>query len=68
MAKPATPKPVVTAQVCSLCGLPWDGHGEQPTIEKCVELLRAALDDALQLRELVVSAGSYWPSPGSGST
>lgn len=38
-----TPKPVITARTCSVCGLPWDDHGKRPTINKCVELLKAAL-------------------------
>lgn len=43
MTADAPPEPVVTAQVCSVCGLPWDDHGERPTIAKCVDLLKAAL-------------------------
>jgi hypothetical protein len=36
-----TPAPVVTARVCSLCGIDWKRHGKSPTTEKCIELLLA---------------------------
>lgn len=39
----AKPKPVPTDLECSLCGLPWDDHGENPTAETCIALLRAEL-------------------------
>lgn len=35
------PKHVVT--VCSVCELPWEDHGEDPTLETCVGLLAAEL-------------------------
>lgn len=40
---PVKPKPKATAVVCSVCGLPWGGHGSEPTLLTCVELLRAEL-------------------------
>lgn len=40
MAKPAAvPKPKIVSQVCSVCGLDWELHGEEPTTETCVKLL-----------------------------
>lgn len=35
------PEPVAKQVVCSQCGLDWDKHGDNPTIEKCVEMLKA---------------------------
>jgi hypothetical protein len=40
---PRTPKPVPVSQVCSECGLDWGLHGEKPTLDDCVRLLRAEL-------------------------
>lgn len=37
------PEPVVVSEVCSLCGLAWGRHGDKPTAEKCIELLKADL-------------------------
>ena len=37
------PEPVVTSQACSLCGLDWNRHGDKPTAETCITLLRADL-------------------------
>lgn len=37
------PEPVHKGATCSVCGLDWDRHGKAPTIEKCVELLKAEL-------------------------
>jgi len=36
-----TPEPKPTAIVCSVCGLEWKRHGKTPTLEKCIELLKA---------------------------
>lgn len=41
VSKTPKPEPVVTATECSLCAEPWEDHGENPTVLKCVELLRA---------------------------
>lgn len=35
------PKPVVVSTVCSECGLPWEDHGDTPTLADCVRLLKA---------------------------
>ena len=40
MKKP-TPTPIPSAHKCSVCDLDWKRHGEKPTLEKCVELLKA---------------------------
>lgn len=37
------PKPVVTATICSECGLDWDLHGENPTQSDCIRLLKTEL-------------------------
>lgn len=46
IARTVVPTPVVTAQVCSVCGLSWDDHGDEPTVETCVGLLKSALEAA----------------------
>lgn len=38
---PAKPTAIPSAHKCSLCDLDWKRHGEKPTVEKCVELLKA---------------------------
>jgi hypothetical protein len=44
------PEPVIITIVCSLCGQPWEAHGDQdngewkkPTAEDCIRLLKAEL-------------------------
>lgn len=37
------PEPVHKGATCSVCGLDWDRHVQPPTIETCVELLKAEL-------------------------
>ena len=41
--KTPKPEPIVTSTVCSLCGLPWDNHGDKPTALTCIDLLRSEL-------------------------
>lgn len=43
MSKHPTPTPVVTATVCSMCGLDWERHGADPTTEDCIRLLKAEI-------------------------
>lgn len=43
MAKKQKPEAVSVETICSVCGLDWDLHGENPTTEDCVELLKAEL-------------------------
>lgn len=38
-----TPEPVVVQTICSMCGLAWERHGEDPTPEDCIRLLKAEL-------------------------
>lgn len=52
------PQAIVIAQVCSICGLPWDHHSPDATIEECVLLLRNALEDARKWRPARL-AGDY---------
>lgn len=35
------PEPVVVATRCSVCDLPWEGHGAEPSVMDCVRLLKA---------------------------
>lgn len=37
------PEPISKHVVCSECGQPWDKHGDKPTLETCVKLLKAEL-------------------------
>ena len=37
------PSPVVVTTICSLCDEPWEDHGDKPTAEDCVRLLKAKL-------------------------
>lgn len=37
------PTPVPVSTVCSVCGLDWERHGAEPSIETCVRLLREEL-------------------------
>ena len=42
---PSCPEPVVTETVCSLCGFDWEDHGENPTTDDCIRLLRDRVED-----------------------
>lgn len=37
------PEPISNHIVCSVCGMNWEKHGPEPTLERCVELLKAEL-------------------------
>jgi len=37
------PEPKTIRVECTVCGLPWDAHGADPTLEDCVRLLKAEL-------------------------
>jgi hypothetical protein len=39
--KPQKPHAIVVQTICSLCGLDWVDHGEDPTAEDCIRLLKA---------------------------
>lgn len=41
MPKSITPKPVVVKTICSMCDLDWEDHGDNPTTEDCIRLLKA---------------------------
>jgi hypothetical protein len=51
------PKPVSKHVVCSVCGLDWDRHpkkkDKEPTLEACVELLKAELASRPRLQQWV---------------
>jgi hypothetical protein len=38
-----TPTPVTVYQECDLCGMDWAEHGENPTTDDCIALLKMAL-------------------------
>lgn len=40
------PTPVITSEVCSVCGLDWARHGDKPTAKTCIDLLRIDLASA----------------------
>ena len=64
MSADAKPSPIVTSRVCSACGLSWDDHGDKPSLEDCVRLLKAALAQAHSQSSLI----SHWPiTPSSHS-
>jgi hypothetical protein len=47
MSKKATkPEPVSVTTVCSECGLNWDLHGDDPTTDDCIRILKAELANA----------------------
>lgn len=37
----ASPKPIVTKTVCSLCGLDWEKHPDNASALDCIALLKA---------------------------
>lgn len=41
--KNTKPEPVVVSTLCSECGLDWGLHGEEPTTDDCIRLLKAEL-------------------------
>ncbi len=43
MSKQVKPAPVVVSTICSMCGLAWEQHGEDPTTEDCIRLLKLEL-------------------------
>jgi hypothetical protein len=47
----ATPKPIVTKTVCSLCGLDWEKHPENASAVDCIDLLKA---EAAKPRPVVI--------------
>lgn len=59
MAKPAAvPKPKIVSQVCSVCGLDWELHGEEPTTETCVKLL---LDEVAVANKALAASRNIYP-------
>lgn len=37
------PQPVVVTTICSMCDQPWEAHGDKPTTEDCIRLLKQQL-------------------------
>lgn len=40
---PTKPEPIAVTTICSVCGLLWLDHGEDPTTDDCIRLLKAEL-------------------------
>lgn len=66
------PKPKATQVVCEACGLDWAKHEalmktskEKPTLETCVQLLKAEL--ASRPKQPMVWSGSSWSAPNAYS-
>lgn len=63
MAKPTKPEPVVIQTICSMCQLDWAAHGEDPTTEDCIRLLKVEL--AMAKRRVVINQPPVvYPPPG----
>ena len=45
--KTLKPEPVAVSTICSVCGLSWIEHGEDPTTDDCIRLLKAAATKAV---------------------
>lgn len=54
------PHPVVVTTICSLCDEPWEDHGDKPTAEDCVRLLKAKL---ARQRPPVIIHDRWYPQP-----
>lgn len=39
--RPKKPKPIPVEMICDLCGGSWKAHGENPTTDDCIRLLKA---------------------------
>ena len=46
---PAKPEAVPVNTICSVCGLPWTDHGNDPTTDDCIRLLKAELAKRVQV-------------------
>lgn len=68
------PTPKTVKQVCTLCGLDWGRHGENPTTDTCVALLLEEIKSLnAQLAHRPISYpvvqpiirpyAPYWPNP-----
>lgn len=53
------PKPVAVTTVCSVCGLGWELHGEDPTTDDCIRLLKAELAS----RPAIINYPTIYPRP-----
>lgn len=67
MVKTSAPQPQPVPQfiVCSLCGEPWAGHGDDPTTLDCIRLLKAKVRPSWQWQPnwtytLGAAAGGSW--------
>jgi hypothetical protein len=56
------PEPRPLKVVCSSCGLDWEEHGEKPTLETCVELLKAEVAKRPRFSIAATSGISAWPT------
>ena len=53
------PEPISKHVVCSCCGLNWEAHGPKPTMEKCVELLKAEVAKRPRLQAQITGTNGY---------
>jgi hypothetical protein len=62
--RPKKPEPISKHIVCSTCGLSWEAHGKEPTLETCVELLKAEVVKRLVYQPSTTSSAvtvkPYW--------
>lgn len=59
---PASPEPVVKSTVCSLCEFAWDLHGDNPTTDDCIRLLKAEMQ-RMKIMERSGPIVPYYPQP-----
>ncbi len=63
------PQPVAVTVICSLCDQPWDAHGEKPSQDDCVRLLKAALAAKSPTPVIVYrDRYPYWQQPVYGGS
>ena len=52
--KRSKPAPVAVETICSVCGLDWDAHGDAPTTDDCIRLLKEALAEEIKRKPVTV--------------
>ncbi len=68
------PEPVPQHVVCSMCGLDWGKHGNNPGLEMCIALLKKELASRPQVRtwqsggQVIPINSDYTISLGNSST
>lgn len=62
MPRSRKPTPEHVKTVCSLCGLDWDKHPDEPTVYDCIELLKVAANKPPRV-EYVPYYPYWWTKP-----